>query len=65
MFYLIRAKRQSKRIYVTTTTGNTPESRSGLFKKIANVYNFVLILGLAVYLLSDLMNMVYMAAVSN
>ncbi|MEC7836147.1 MAG: hypothetical protein VX692_03360 [Chloroflexota bacterium] len=65
MFYLIRAKRQSKRIYVTTTTSNTPESRSGLFKKIANVYNFVLILGLAVYLLSDLMNMVYMAAVSN
>ena len=65
MFYLIRAKRQSKTTRVKTNSNNTPKGTLGQFTKMATAYNLVLLLGLMVYLLSDLMNMIYMATVSN
>ncbi|MFL2760324.1 MAG: CopD family protein [Dehalococcoidia bacterium] len=65
MFYLIRAKRHPKAAYVKTNCDNTRKSRLRQFTKIATGYNLVLLLGLVVYLLSDLLNMIYMAAVSN
>lgn len=63
MFYLIRARRQPKRIYTKTNYNSIPKTRLGKFTKIATIYNCVLILGLMVYLLSDLMNMIYIATV--
>ena len=65
MFYLIRAKRQSKTTRTKTNPDDTPKGRLTQFTKIATSYNLVLLLGLLVYLLSDLLNMIYMAAVSN
>ena len=65
MFYLIRAKRQSKTTRAKTNPDDTPKGSLTQFTKIATSYNLVLLLGLLVYLLSDLLNMIYMAAVSN
>ena len=65
MFYLIRAKRQSKTPRIKTNSNNNPKGGLRQFTKIASNYNLVLILGLLVYLLSDLLNMIYMATVSN
>jgi len=65
MFYLIRAKRQSRTPRVKTNSDKNPKGKLGQFTKIATSYNLVLLLGLMVYLLSDLLNMVYMATASN
>ncbi len=65
MFYLIRSKRHSN--LITSQLKNESSYKSKLSKLVTLLtgYNLVLIIGLIVYLLSDLMNMIYAASLSN
>ncbi len=65
MFYLIRSKRHSN--LITSQLKNESSYKSKLSKLVTLLtgYNLVLVIGLIVYLLSDLMNMIYAASLSN
>lgn len=65
MFYLIRAKRHTK---LAVSHSQIERSNKSILKKLTKLvtgYNLVLILGLLVYLLSDLMNMIYVETLFN
>ena len=65
MFYLIRSKRHSNLITFQLKNKSSYKSKLSKLGTLLTGYNLVLIIGLMVYLLSDLMNMIYAASLSN
>jgi uncharacterized membrane protein len=64
MFYIIRAKRHLNFISKSNLAGHHEKPRSKRLTTLLNGYNMVLVLGLLVYLLSDLLNLIYISTIS-
>tara|TARA_B100001105_G_C22295998_1_gene401685 strand:- start:107 stop:604 length:498 start_codon:yes stop_codon:yes gene_type:complete len=64
MFYMIRAKRHLNFISKSSLAEHHEKPQSKRLKTLLNGYNIVLVLGLLVYLLSDLLNLIYISTIS-
>ena len=64
MFYMIRAKRHLNFISKSKLTEHHEKPQSKGLTRLLNGYNIVLILGLLVYLLSNLLNLIYISTIS-
>ncbi len=64
MFYMIRAKRHLNFISKSNLAEHHVKPKSKRFSRLLTGYNMVLVLGLLVYLLSDLLNLIYISTIS-
>ena len=64
MFYMIRAKRHLNFISKSNLAEHHEKPQSKGLTRLLNGYNIVLILGLSVYLLSNLLNLIYISTIS-
>jgi len=64
MFYMIRAKRHLNFISKANLAEHHGKPKSKRLTALLNGYNLVLVLGLLVYLLSDLLNLMYISTIS-
>ena len=64
MFYMIRAKRHLNFISKANLAEQHGKPKSKRLTTLLNGYNLVLVLGLLVYLLSDLLNLIYISTIS-
>ena len=64
MFYMIRAKRHLNFISKSNLAEHHVKPKSKRFSRLITGYNMVLVFGLLVYLLSDLLNLIYISTIS-